>query len=68
MHEEDIKILHTGLLPQGNEPGKGHNEKNQHAEPEVHSGDFSKVPFQGQKCENAETRDDNTNESFRVKG
>ena len=68
VHEEDIEVFSTGLLPQGDKPGESHSDKNQHAEPQAHSKNFFEVSFYDEKCKDAEPRYNNTDEPFRVEG
>ena len=53
MHKKDIEVFGPCLMPQGDKPGKCHNEKNEKTKPEPHLEDFSQVSFKREKSEDA---------------
>jgi hypothetical protein len=68
MDQEDIQIILSTLMPQGNEPGKSHDKKDKGAKPEPHFENFLDVSVGHEKGEDTEPWNHNADESLREEG
>jgi hypothetical protein len=68
MDQEDIQIILSTLMPQGNEPGKSHDKEDKGTKPEPHLENFFDVSVGHEKGENAEPRYYNADESLCEEG
>jgi hypothetical protein len=68
MDQEDIQIILSTLMPQGNEPGKSHEKEDKGAKPEPHFENFLDISVGHEKGENAKSRNHNTDETLCEEG
>ena len=61
-----IRIFHATLMPEGDKPGRGQDDKNKNTEPEPHSENLFQVFLNDQKDEDTQARYYNSNKSFRI--